>query len=208
MICVHESTSSFVLMVRKSTPFLSDMFLIYLSSVGLPVSFDSPPTSIAGLRVPIRKISREHGKAVFEQVKDENGNNNNDDNNNNDNTTYRGKWRIPLGAYQAFFTWLTSDPYTRVDGIPPHQLQIASLERARQEKGYPSEETLIQKGVPPMIAKALAPFQRGGVDFVIEKGGRSLIADGKQSMQMICMLEPIMLESSKLGLVLNSLNFQ
>jgi hypothetical protein len=138
---------------------------------GLPVSYDSPPTSISGLRVPIRKISREHGKAVFDRDKEDEG---------------PGKWRIPLGAYQPFFTWLTSDPYCRVDGIPPHQLQIASLERARQEKGYPSEETLVEKSVPRVVVKALAPFQRGGVDFVLEKGGRALIADGACDLPLRC----------------------
>jgi hypothetical protein len=129
---------------------------------GLPVAFEAPPTSISGLRVPIRQVSREHGKAVYECNK-EGG---------------PGKWRIPLGAYQAFFAYLRSDPYCRVEGIDPMQLKIASLERARQEKGYPSIEKLIEAGVPNGLARTLAPFQRGGVDFVLEKKGRALIADG------------------------------
>jgi hypothetical protein len=131
--------------------------------VGLPVTYDSPQTPISGLRVPIRQISREHGKAVYQLDKEGN----------------KGKWRIPLGAYHAFYAYLTSLPNCRVDGIPQHQLQIASLERARQEKGYPSVEKLVSDGVPKGLANALAPFQRGGVDFVLEKKGRALIADGK-----------------------------
>jgi hypothetical protein len=129
---------------------------------GLPISFEGPPTSISGMRVPIRQVSREHGKAIYERDK-EGG---------------PGKWRIPLGAYQAFFTYLRSDPNCRVEGISSIQLKVASLERARQEKGYPSVEKLIEAGVPTGLAKTLAPFQRGGVDFVLEKKGRALIADG------------------------------
>lgn len=129
---------------------------------GLPANYGDPPTSIAGLRVPIRQISRKHGKSVYERDKQEGG----------------GKWRIPLGAYHDFASYLQSEPDTRVYGIPPNQLQIASLERARQEKGYPEPDKLIEYGVPKGLANALAPFQRGGVDFVKEKNGRALIADG------------------------------
>ncbi len=64
-------------------------------------------------------------------------------------------------------------------GIPQDQLKIASLGKARLEKGYPSTKKLISLGVPRGLATALAPFQRGGVDFVVEKRGRALIADGK-----------------------------
>ena len=101
------------------------------------------------------------GKPVFERDKEGEG----------------GKWRIPLGAYQAFVSYLIGDPLTQVEGIPQHQLQIASLERARQEKGYPTPEEIIEMGVPDKLARALAPYQRGGVDFVREKQGRALIAD-------------------------------
>lgn len=64
-------------------------------------------------------------------------------------------------------------------GIPANQLQIASLGKARLEKGYPTANKLVSLGVPRGLATALAPFQRGGVDFVIERQGRALIADGK-----------------------------
>ena len=155
---------------------------------GLPVRFDSPPTPLNGLRVPIRKISRGHGKAVFDQSNTvENGHEADEDDEDgeglNKSAQQRngggGRWRIPLGAYHAFLAYLKSDPRTHVIGIPEHQLQIASLERARQEKGYPSVEAIIQVGVPRGLATALAPFQRGGVDFVVTKNGRALIADGR-----------------------------
>lgn len=135
---------------------------------GLSPQWNMPPSSISGLRVPIRQISRKHGKSVYEFDRDENG-----------VRSGGGKWRIPLGAYHEFAAYLRSDPHTRIIGIPPNQLQIASLERARKEKGYPNPEQLIEYGVPVGLAKALAPFQRGGVEFVKEKGGRALIADGK-----------------------------
>lgn len=79
----------------------------------------------------------------------------------------------------AFASFLQSNPLTTVEGIPQHQLQVASIERARQAQGYPSSEQLEERGVPPRLAMALAPFQRGGVDFVRNKDGRALIADGK-----------------------------
>jgi hypothetical protein len=116
----------------------------------------STVTSVTGLRGPIRKISRDHGRAVYQA----------------------GKWRIPLGAYHTLVAYLTSLPNCVVVGIPPHQLQIASLEHARQKKGFPTAQALVERDVPKGLAKALAPFQRGGVDFVLEKGGRALLADG------------------------------
>ena len=67
----------------------------------------------------------------------------------------------------------------RVEGIPENQLKIASLGKARLEKGYPSVKKLLSYGIPKGLATTLAPFQRGGVDFVVEKGGRALIADGR-----------------------------
>ena len=83
------------------------------------------------------------------------------------------------GAYRSFYAYLNSDPQCQVSGIPENQLKIASLGKARLEKGYPSANKIITQGVPRGLATALAPFQRGGVDFVIEKEGRALIADGK-----------------------------
>lgn len=68
---------------------------------------------------------------------------------------------------------------TKVVGIPETQLKIASLGKARLERGFPSTKKILAKGVPKGLATALAPFQRGGVDFVAEKDGRALIADGK-----------------------------
>ena len=66
-----------------------------------------------------------------------------------------------------------------VVGIPENQLKIASLGKARLERGFPSARKLVSKGVPIGLATALAPFQRGGVDFIHEKEGRALLAHGK-----------------------------
>lgn len=68
---------------------------------------------------------------------------------------------------------------TRVAGIPENQLKIASLGKARLERGFPSVGKIMSKGVPRGLATTLAPFQRGGVDFVAERHGRALIADGE-----------------------------
>ena len=128
---------------------------------GVSSQFGYEPTSLSGLRVHIKSISRDHGKAVFER----------------DAETGEGKWRIPLGAYRGFYSFLSAQPNTAVIGIDEIQLKIASLGKARLEKNYPSENKLVAWGVPENIAHTLAPFQRGGVEFVYEKGGRALIAD-------------------------------
>lgn len=89
-----------------------------------------------------------------------------------------GKWRIPLSAYQQFYAYLTSKKGRgRVEGIPDQQLKVASLGRQRMDRSYPSAEDLIDKGVPSGIAHALAPYQRGGVDFCLDRKGRALLAD-------------------------------
>ena len=123
---------------------------------GLALHPDGPPTPVAGLRAVIKRISREHGKAIFE--KDAGG--------------VGGRWKIPIGAYQPFFAYLNSDPLcVHIDPIPPLQLKVASLGRARLEKDYPSAEGLVKRGVPFALPYTLAPFQRGGVDFVLEREG-------------------------------------
>lgn len=118
-------------------------------------------TSLSGLRGPIKKIARDHGNAFFERDPDG-----------------EGKWHIPLGAYHALYGFLHNDPLVvHLDGISETQLKIASLGKARLEKEFPSSRKLVKYGVPKKLADTLAPFQRGGVDFVIEKEGRALIAD-------------------------------
>lgn len=138
-----------------------------------------------GFRKIIKRVSQGHGTAVFERdnPKNKNGTTNissgyeqyssHGDMANPDG----GKWRIPLGAYQDFFQYLVHQPGCRVDGIPRGQLNIASLGKARLEKGFPSAQKLMSYGVPRGLAATLAPFQRGGVDFVVERHGRALIAD-------------------------------
>lgn len=47
---------------------------------GLPVSWEGPPSSLAGLRKTIKELSKEHGKATYERNQDGS----------------EGRWRIPL----------------------------------------------------------------------------------------------------------------
>ncbi len=138
--------------------------------------------TLNGLRKVIKEITKHYGdgqKAVYEPQ-------------NEDNDTPGGKWRIPLSAYRSFVTYLLSDPNVFVESIPDRQLQIASLGRAVSGRQYPSPGKLMEWGVPKGLAHNLAPYQRGGVDFVIEKLGRALIADdmglGKtiQSIASMC----------------------
>ncbi|CAJ1896022.1 unnamed protein product [Cylindrotheca closterium] len=128
---------------------------------GLPLVEGMEPTPVTGFRSKIKEICKPHGKSTFEKDKEGVG----------------GKWRIPLGAYRTFYSWLNSDVMTKVIGIPESQLKIASLGKARLERGFPSVGKILSKGVPKGLATTLAPFQRGGVDFVAERNGRALIAD-------------------------------
>ncbi|EED91959.1 THAPSDRAFT_262487, partial [Thalassiosira pseudonana CCMP1335] len=45
------------------------------------------------------------------------------------------------------------------------------------DKSYPKAKELISRGVGVGVAKALAPYQRGGVEFILDKEGRALLAD-------------------------------
>ena len=141
-------------------------------------------------RVHIKKISKDHvGKdgrkgAIFERSGisfDDPALKNNTTNNNNtgegDGYKGGGKWRIPLGAYHPLMTYLTSLDNTIVEGIPSEQLRAATLGRERFEKDFPTAEELIKRGVGKHVAKSLAPYQRGGVDFILEREGRALLAD-------------------------------
>jgi hypothetical protein len=144
------------------------------------IAVDGDVRQLSGLRGQIKKIAREHvgqgGRkgAVYEregivvddpQLKIEAP------------PGGGGKWRIPLGAYQALLTYLTADKLNAVEGIPLEQLRAATLGRERYKKDYPSAEELIKRGVHKSVANALAPYQRGGVDFILEKEGRALLAD-------------------------------
>jgi len=115
--------------------------------------------SLMGLRKPIKEITRLHSnedeKAVLEE----------------------GRWRIPLSVYNQFLGYLFRQSRTAVDEIPRAQLNIASMGRAVKERGHPSPEELIDRGIPIGLANALAPYQRGGVDFVLQRDGKALIAD-------------------------------
>jgi len=86
-------------------------------------------------------------------------------------------WRIPIAAYHAFFQYLSNEPNTVVESIPEYLLNVASLGRATSARGFPSVQDLRASGVPLGLARALAPYQRGGVDFVLQRHGLALIAD-------------------------------
>lgn len=142
-------------------------------------------------RTQIKKIAKEHvGKdgrkgALFEKVgilPDDpalKGNENNNALGAVAEEGYKGggKWRIPLGAYQPLMVYLNTLEHTDVEGIPKEQLQAATFGRERFEKGFPTAEELVRRGVGKTVAHALAPYQRGGVDFILERKGRALLAD-------------------------------
>eukprot|EP00985_Skeletonema_marinoi_P014124 scaffold7100_cov138-Skeletonema_marinoi.AAC.5 len=123
----------------------------------------SPEEVFHGLRGPIEKIAKDHigrdGRkgALFERGAGGEGimpddpssekatvglTSNNEDGN---TTNVTGKWKIPLGAYQALFRYLTREG--SVEGIPPEQLRAATLGRERADKKeYPSVKSLLDRG--------------------------------------------------------------
>ena len=106
---------------------------------------------------------------------------NNDEGNadNNESQLGKGKWRIPLGAYHTLMTYLTSSSTQNiVEGIPPEQLHAATLGRERMDKkSYATVAELRNRGVSKVVCEALAPYQRAGVEFILDKDGRALLAD-------------------------------
>lgn len=143
------------------------------------------PPSVTWMRRDIKRISAPHGKAVFERMSEFNDDWDDSIDNIEGSTedkwssvyVDKGRWRIPMGAYQPFFSWLSSHNDFHVTGIPPHQLKIASLGKEKMDRKYPSPKRLIKLGVPRGLSLSLAPYQRGGVDFVYGCNGNALIAD-------------------------------
>eukprot|EP00579_Thalassiosira_antarctica_P012345 CAMPEP_0201910104 /NCGR_PEP_ID=MMETSP0903-20130614/1601_1 /ASSEMBLY_ACC=CAM_ASM_000552 /TAXON_ID=420261 /ORGANISM="Thalassiosira antarctica, Strain CCMP982" /LENGTH=1445 /DNA_ID=CAMNT_0048444699 /DNA_START=84 /DNA_END=4421 /DNA_ORIENTATION=- len=161
--------------------------------------YESRHEAIVGLRAQIKKIAREHtGKdgrkgAIFERGGTGEGivpedpllksamaeqPPNADGSGGGGTVVSQGRWRIPLGAYHPLMTYLTSDANNAVEGIPPEQLRAATLGRERMDKKtYATVSELLSRHVSPIVASALAPYQRGGVEFILDKEGRALLAD-------------------------------
>ncbi|KAL7548404.1 hypothetical protein ACHAWF_011688 [Thalassiosira exigua] len=159
--------------------------------------------AVAGMRAAIKSISKDHvgrdGRKGAEFDRGTNGNNGNGNNSKNganggivpNDPLLRhltseegrhaagggGRWRIPLGAYHQLMTYLTSDRNNVVEGIPPEQLRAATLGRETAKKDFASAADLVERGVAPGVSEALAPYQRGGVEFVLDREGRALLAD-------------------------------
>lgn len=191
---------------RKFTLSLINLWEFTITTESIDIYGQSTEEVFHGLRAPIKKIAKNHigrdGRkgAIFERgiggegiLPDDptlkqataglssEGGRNSGDSMNQPNSAGQGKWRIPLGAYQALFTYLTREG--SVEGIPPEQLRVATLGRERADKKeYPSVKHLLGSGVSPVVAKALAPYQRGGVEFIIEKEGKALLADEVSSI--------------------------
>ncbi len=181
---------------RKFILTLINLWEFTVTTESIDIYGSSSEEVFHGLRGPIKKIAKDHiGKdgrrgAIFERGVGGEGImpddpslkqaterlSNEDDGSNTNNSVGKGKWRIPLGAYQALFSYLTREG--SVEGIAPEQLRVATLGRERADKKeYPSVKWLLEKSVSTVVAEALAPYQRGGVEFIIEKEGKALLAD-------------------------------
>ena len=82
-----------------------------------------------------------------------------------------GKWRIPLGAYQALCRYLIQQEEI-VKGIPPEQLRAATLVRERADKKeYPSVKSLLDReGTRKRKADSLFKdlFDANGIEIIAE----------------------------------------
>jgi len=92
-----------------------------------------------------------------------------------------GCWRFPISSYQSLYSALGEfqNLGIRIAGIPPQVLARVSLSAHTEKEAHIEDEQdskYLQK-LPPLLAAALAPFQRKGVMFVHQKKGRALIAD-------------------------------
>jgi hypothetical protein len=138
--------------------------------------------TVTGLRAAVKKISRDHvgrdGRkgAVFERgsmgegivpddpilknLTSEEG----------QKDAGGGRWRIPLGAYQQLMTYLAGQGNSLVvEGIPVEQLRAATLGRERHsKKEHASVKDLVKRGVSRCVCEALAPYQRDGVEFILD----------------------------------------
>ncbi|KAG5185466.1 hypothetical protein JKP88DRAFT_354190 [Tribonema minus] len=121
------------------------------------------------------------------------------------------KWKFPLASHDRLATGLSN--HVKVIGIPRPAMgaaMIASSAAAAKaaEQGDDAEDVKVLEGkaagqgddagdakvlegkVPEQLLKALAPFQREGVSFVLSKGGRAMIGDemglGKTIQAIAC----------------------
>ena len=71
--------------------------------------------------------------------------------------------------------------------IPRPVLAAASLHSEAAAAAAPSSARTraFDDELPPVLARALAPFQRDGVAFILERGGRALLADEMGDAPMV-----------------------
>ena len=146
---------------RRFVLSLINLWEFTLAIESIDIYGQSPEEVIDRLRGPIENIAKDHigrdGRkgAIFERgaggegimpddpsLKQATAGLNNEDGNN----AGTGKWRIPLGAYQALFSYLTQKEEI-VKGIPTEQLRAATLVREQQadKKEYPSVKSLLDR---------------------------------------------------------------
>ena len=85
---------------------------------------------------------------------------------------------LPLADYVSFVSGLAAVTTLRVSPIPDGVLALflPSGDRARAE-AHAAAERLLAARLPARLRDALLPYQRDGVVFALERGGRCMIAD-------------------------------
>ena len=74
--------------------------------------------------------------------------------------------------------YLTNDANNAMEAIPPEQLRAATLDIECMDKNtYATISELLSRHVLPIVASALAPYKRGGVEFILDKERRALFVD-------------------------------
>uniref|UniRef100_A0A7S1FTN0 Helicase ATP-binding domain-containing protein n=1 Tax=Corethron hystrix TaxID=216773 RepID=A0A7S1FTN0_9STRA len=134
----------------------------------------STPYLPHNLGIKVRKMARAKSvKAVYETYDDEDAN------------CTEERWRLPLAIYHDLYVFLISPEAlsgpirnVQIDPISSELLKMASLGSEWSGRDFPDPEDLHQRRkIKIELAMRLAPFQRGGVDFIAEKNGNALLAD-------------------------------
>ena len=94
------------------------------------------------------------------------------------------RWEFPIPIHDSVMDYLRTHPNKGVVELSVKPIQPKLLARmeairlnAQDNKGHPSCGDLVALGVPRLISKSMAPFQRSSVRFSSNKGGVAFIAD-------------------------------
>lgn len=94
------------------------------------------------------------------------------------------KWKFPISSLGALETAIAENcKSVDIHSIPQHILQMMTLaaQRRNADAQAGDAEQFLQERLHARLLRALAPFQREGVAFILKRDGRALLADEVRS---------------------------